>query len=51
MMCTFSIFFKNSVVRVDQLMVLCDELKAKLNQSHTDGAKLMEAMVAEMVGV
>ena len=38
------------VAKVDQLMALFDELEAKLNQSHTDGAKLMEAVVAELVG-
>jgi len=38
------------VSKVDQLMALCDELEAKLKQSHTDGAKLMEAVVAELVG-
>ena len=38
------------VARVDQLMALCDELEAKLNQSQTDGAKLMEAVVAGLVG-
>jgi hypothetical protein len=32
-------------------MALCDELEAKLNQSQTDGAKLMGAVVAELVGV
>ena len=37
------------VARVDQLMTLCDELEAKLAQSQTDGAKLMEAVVGEMV--
>ncbi len=39
------------VAKVDQLMALCDELEAKLNQSQTDGAKLMEAVVAGLVGV
>ena len=38
------------VAKVDQLMALCDELEAKLNQSQTDGAELMEAVVAELVG-
>ena len=33
-----------------QLMALCNELEAKLNQSQTDGVKLMEAVVAELVG-
>ena len=37
------------VTRVDQLMTLCDELEARLAQSQTDGAKLMEAVVGEMV--
>jgi hypothetical protein len=31
-------------------MALCNELEAKLNQSQTDGAKLMEAVVAGLVG-
>ena len=38
------------VAKVDQLMALCDDLEAKLDQSQTDGAKLMEAVVAELVG-
>ena len=38
------------VAKVDQLMALCDKLEAKLNQSQTDGAKLMEAVVAGLVG-
>ena len=38
------------VAKVDQLMAFCDGLESKLNQSHTDGAKLMEAVVAELVG-
>jgi type I restriction enzyme S subunit len=38
------------VAKVDQLMPLCDELEAKLDQSQTDGAKLMGAVVAELVG-
>ena len=37
------------VAKVDQLMALCDELESKLNQSQTDGAKLMEAVVAGLV--
>jgi len=31
-------------------MTLCANLKSKLDQSQTDGAKLMEAVVAELVG-
>jgi hypothetical protein len=31
-------------------MAFCDELESKLDQSQTDGAKLMEAVVAELVG-
>jgi len=46
-----SIVKRRIVARVDQLMALCDELEAKLKQSHTDGGKLMEAVVAELVGV
>ena len=38
------------VAKVDQLMALCDELEAKLDQSQTDGAKLMEAVVAGLAG-
>ena len=34
-----------------RMCVLCDDLESKLNRSHTDGAKLMEAVVAELVGV
>ena len=30
-------------------MALCDELEAKLNQSQTDGAKLMEVVVAGLI--
>ena len=37
------------VAKVDQLMTFCDELESKLNQSQTDGAKLMEAVVAGLV--
>ena len=37
------------VARVDQLMALCDELEAKLAQSQTDGAGLMEAVVGAIV--
>jgi hypothetical protein len=29
---------------------LCDELETKLKQSQTDGGKLMEAVVGELVG-
>jgi len=46
-------FFKKwhrIVAKVDQLMSLCDELESKLNQSQTDGAKLIEAVVDEVVG-
>ncbi len=38
------------VSKVDQLMALCDELEAKLNQSQTDGVRLMVAVVAGLVG-
>jgi len=31
-------------------MALCDDLEANLNQQQTDGAKLMEAVVAGLVG-
>jgi len=38
------------VAKVDQLMALCDDLESKLKQSQTDGEKLMEAVVAELIG-
>ena len=34
---------------VDQLMILCDELEAGLVQAQTDGGKLMEAVVHNLV--
>jgi len=37
------------VAKVDELMALCDELEAKLNQARTDGERLMEAVVARLV--
>ncbi len=33
---------------LDQLMALCDELEAKLQQSQSDGKKPMEAVVAHL---
>ena len=36
---------KRIVVKVDQLMTLCDELEAGLLQAQTEGGKLMEAVV------
>ena len=36
---------KRIVAKVDQLIALCDELKAGLVQAQTDGGKLMEAFV------
>jgi type I restriction enzyme S subunit len=41
---------KRIVARVDQLMALCDELEVKIEQSQTDGEKLMEAVVGELIG-
>ncbi len=38
-----------TVTKVDQLMALCDELEAKIEQSQTDGEILMEAMVHQLV--
>jgi len=38
------------VAKVDQLMALCDDLESKLKQSQTDGEKLMEAVVHQLVG-
>ena len=35
--------------KVDQLMALCDDLESKLKQSQTDGEKLMEAVVHQLV--
>nr|AAU83219.1 putative restriction modification enzyme S subunit [uncultured archaeon GZfos27A8] len=37
------------VTKVDQLMALCDELEAKIEQSQTDGEILMEAVVHQLV--
>ena len=37
------------VAKVEELMALCDELEAKLNQARTDGERLMEAVVARLV--
>ena len=36
---------KRIVAKVDQLMALCDELEAGLEQARTEGGKLMEAVV------
>ena len=38
------------VAKADQLMTLCDDLETKLTQSQTQSEKLMEAVVAGMVG-
>jgi len=37
------------VAKVDQLMVLCDELEAGLVQAQTEGGKLMEAVVHQVL--
>ena len=37
------------VTKVNTLMAICDELETKLKQSQTDGAKLMEAVVHQLV--
>ncbi|NDK15187.1 MAG: hypothetical protein GW911_24410 [Armatimonadetes bacterium] len=37
------------VAKVDELMALCDELEARLNQARIDGERLMEAVVARLV--
>ena len=37
------------VAKVDQLMALCDDLESKLKQSQTDGEKLMESVVHQLV--
>ena len=39
------------VAKVDQLMTLCDDLEAKLQQSQTDAANLLAAIVHELVGL
>ena len=39
------------VERVDQLMALCDQLEDQLQQSQTDGARLMEATVRHLSAV
>ncbi|MDO9517113.1 MAG: hypothetical protein Q7J10_03580 [Methanosarcinaceae archaeon] len=49
-MLIISLTYERIVVKVDQLLALCDELELKLKQSQTDGAKLMEAVVAGLVG-
>ncbi len=41
---------KRIVAKVDQLMALCDELEAKLNQSQQRNEKLMEATVRQLLG-
>ncbi len=41
---------KRIAAKADQLMALCDDLESKLKQSQTDGEKLMEAVVAELIG-
>lgn len=40
---------KRIVVKVDQLMALCDELEASLSQSQTDCDRLMETAVAQIM--
>ncbi len=40
---------KRIVAKVDQLMSICDELESKLTQSQTDGQKLMEAVVCNIL--
>jgi type I restriction enzyme S subunit len=41
---------KRIVAKVDQLMALCNELEAKLNQSQQHSQKLMEATVLQLLG-
>ncbi len=41
---------KRIVAKVDQLMALCDELEAKLNQAQQHSEKLMEASVRQLLG-
>jgi type I restriction enzyme S subunit len=40
---------KRIVAKVDQLMALCDELEAKLNQAQQHSGKLMEATVRQIL--
>jgi len=40
---------KRIVVKVDELMALCDELETRLSQSQTDCDRLIEAAVAEIL--
>jgi len=40
---------KRIVAKVDKLMVLCDQLEAKLTQQQTDADRLTEAMVAAIL--
>ena len=41
---------KRIVAKVDELMVLCDDLEAKLTQQQGDADRLTEAMVAAVLG-
>jgi type I restriction enzyme S subunit len=41
---------KRIVAKVDQLMVLCDEFEAKLDQAQQHSKKLMEATVRQLLG-
>jgi type I restriction enzyme S subunit len=40
---------KQVVAKVEQLMKLCDDLEAKLRRAEETAAKLVEAVVSEMV--
>jgi type I restriction enzyme S subunit len=40
---------KRIVAKVDQLMALCNELEAKLNQAQQHSEKLMEATVRQLL--
>jgi type I restriction enzyme S subunit len=42
---------KRIVAKVERLMMLCDDLETKLRKAETTAAKLMEAVISEMVGV
>ena len=42
---------KRIVAKVDQLMLLCDELEAKLTQPQSNSEKLMNAAVRQVLGV
>lgn len=42
---------KRIIIKVNQLTALCDELDAKLKQSHVDAVKLMGAVVNNITSI